>query len=76
MFSSFILVGVLLGSCAAICQARIGIVAAGSWFAILQSIGAKGLKGIFTIYRNNVNGLVGTWILMCPLVGFIIWPYF
>ena len=74
MFSSFILVGVLLGSCAAVCQARIGLVAAGSWFARLQSIGALGLTGIFTVY-GNVVVLIGIWILMCPLVGFIIWPY-
>ena len=75
MFSSFILVGVLLGSCAAVCQARIGLVAAESWFARLQSIGALGLTGIFTVY-GNVVVLIGIWILMCPLVGFIIWPYF
>ena len=65
--------GVALGSCAACCQAGIGAVAAGSWFAALQSIGAQ---GCLVMYSNLFCWyfLIFLWFVSWPVIGWFIWP--
>ena len=67
--------GVAAGSCAAICQARIGSVAANSCFSMLQSITSVGAPMFGACFVLKYPILI-SWLLSSILIGYLIWPYF
>jgi len=70
----FFITGIAIGSCAAMCHASIGVVAAGSWFSHLQSIGASGCSAMYS--GCSLFFFVFVWIIISPLIGWFIWPLF
>jgi hypothetical protein len=62
-FLGFATSGIAAGSCAAILQAGIGNVVAGSGFALLQSLGATGLLVKIGLFLGGVAAFFVSWMV-------------
>ncbi|KAK3502898.1 hypothetical protein B0T13DRAFT_462044 [Neurospora crassa] len=72
--SSNAVVPLTMGSIAAWFHSMIGNVLAGSWFAVLQSLGAT-CAGFFTILTKMAGLVFGFEIFVLPLISAIFWPF-